>query len=135
MQTAERNLECERAFSGGVRSSLAPSPDVIYGRLNDPRHLSFVQTARIGFLSKQRMGEKGERWGGRSGENRRGDGGLGGGGLANRRGCEGGGLRRVLGKGKVQVEGVGRQNQREAETRVKEDDRNINIKHSRKKRK
>lgn len=60
MQTAERNLECERAFSGGVRSSLAPSPDVIYGPLNDPRHLSFVQTARIGFLSKQRMGEKGE---------------------------------------------------------------------------
>lgn len=58
-----------------------------------------------------------------------------GGGLANRRGCEEGGLRRVLGKGKVQVEGVGRQNQREAETRVKEDDRNINIKRSRKKRK
>lgn len=47
---------------------------------------------------------------------------------------EWGGVRRVLGKGKVQVEGVGRQNQRGAETRVKEDDWNFNNR-SRKKRK
>lgn len=39
----------------------------------------------------------------------------------------GGGLRTVLGKGRVQVEGVGRQNQRGAEKRVKEDDQNFNI--------
>lgn len=41
----------------------------------------------------------------------------------------------MLGKEKVQLEGVGRQNQRGAETGVKEDDWNININRSRKKRK
>lgn len=69
---------------------------------------------------------------GGGGGNRRGERGNWGG-EANRR--RGGGLRRVLGKGKVQVEGAGRQNQMGAEKRVKEDDQNINVKRSRKERK
>lgn len=54
MHTVVHSLECKCVFSSGVRPSFPSALDVIYGCLNDLRHLSFVQTAQIGFLSDQR---------------------------------------------------------------------------------
>lgn len=47
-----------------IHSSPATSLDVIYGCLNDPRHLSFASTARIGFTSEERRGGGGHSGGG-----------------------------------------------------------------------
>lgn len=94
----------------------------------DTSHL--FRQLELAFCPNKEWEKKGS-WGGRRGGEQKGrKGELGRGGKQ-----AGGGLRRVLGKGKVQVEGAGRQNQMGAEKRVKEDDQNINVKRSRKERK
>lgn len=92
----------------------------------DTSHL--FRQLELAFCPNKEWEKKGSAGAGGAGKTERESGGLGRVAWQTSEGVRRGGLRSVLGKRKVQVEGVGRQNQRGAETRVKEDDRNFNIK-------